>query len=136
MYDKDKKDRERVDNVLKTFENTLSGIFSSVEKTNNKFYDMATRIEIAHFKQLEKQYDKQNRAFDKNVDKLLELLKEKKVSEQQVERISTLDKDVPNSIEKEEEIENPLEDISPAQFKNMKGFQIDGQEEIYPVSIE
>ena len=88
--------KEEKQQILKTFEDTILAVMTSIEKTNNKFYEMATKIEVEHFKQLEKQSDKQSKLFDKNVDKFL----------------------------------------TPAQFANIKSVRFEGEEEIFPVSVE
>lgn len=136
LYKKDKKDRERIDNILKTFENTILTVVTSLEKTNNKFYEMAGKIEISHFKQLEKQMDKQERLFERSIDKFIALLeeKDKELKEIDFEKISRIDKGEPNSIEKEEEIENPLEEFPHIPIEDIKNIRFEEEEEILPLS--
>ena len=130
--------KEEKQQILKTFEDTILAVMTSIEKTNNKFYEMATKIEVEHFKQLEKQSDKQSKLFDKNVDKFLKLLEEgqRKVKELEFEKISRIESGESNSIEKDEEREDPLADLTPAQFANIKSVRFEGEEEIFPVSVE
>ena len=127
--------------ILKVFENTILQVLTSIEKTNNKFYEMAAKIEVEHFKQLTEITDNQGEVFSKNVDKLLKLLedRQKKESEQfveKIEKLSTIDTGEQNSIEKEEQIENPLAEFDPASFRNIKNIQFEGEEEIYPIQAE
>jgi hypothetical protein len=137
MYQKDKKDRERVDSVLKTFESTLGGIFDSVTSTNNKFYEMVTKIETEHFKQLEKTSDKQMVFYATQMDKIIDVFDKKPViTEQILDRITPIDTTEKNSIEKEEELGNPLAEFDPAMLKNVKNIQFEGEEQIYPLGNE
>lgn len=137
MYQKDKKDRDRVDTIMKTFDTTLSGIFQTVQKTQDTFYEMTAKIETEHFKQLEKTSDKQMVFHATQLDKLLELMKEQKSQEEKIiERITPIDTLEKNSIEKEEEMVNPLGYFDPSMIKNIKNIQFDGEEEIYPLGNE
>lgn len=137
MYQKDKKDRDRVDTIMKTFDNTLSGIFQTVQKTQDTFYDMIGKVEMEHFKQLEKTSDKQMVFHATQLDKILELMREQKSQEEKIiERITPIDTLEKNSIEKEEELANPLGDFDPSMIKNIKNIQFEGEEEIYPLSNE
>lgn len=137
MYQKDKKDRDRIDTIMKTFDNTLSGIFDTVQKTQDTFYEMIGKVEMEHFKQLEKTSDKQMVFHATQLDKLLELVREQKSQEEKIiERITPIDTLERNSIEKEEELANPLGDFDPAMLKNIKNIQFEGEEEIYPLSNE
>lgn len=138
MYQKDKKDRDRVDLILKTFDNTIGSFLSSTESTNNKFYEMSSRIETEHFKQLEKSMDKQYVMLATQNDKFINLLKEKKEKQEVENRITKLDiiQQEENPIEKQEEVINPLEELNPTDFMNIKNVQFEGEETIYPISPE
>lgn len=137
LYQKDKKDRAETAEYRKTYENTIVTVLNTVKETTDTFYEMAARIETKHFEQLQKHSDKQNVFYARQVDKFTELL-EKKEQEQKntIEQISRLDSIETNSIEKEEEIEDPLRELTPAQFANIKNVQFEGEEQIYPISVE
>ena len=124
--------------MIKSFENTILQVLTSTEKTNNKFVEWLGKVQIEHFKQLEKQSAKDREVFESSIDKFLSLLQEKqkeKIDEEVIRKLSSLDEVVENSIEKEERIDNPLEDFPQMDMSNIK-VQMEGEEEIYPLNIE
>lgn len=143
MQEKHRAERKEQDIQQKTFENTIFEIVTAFEKTNTKFYDMASRIETEHFKQLTAVTDKQNRLFDRNIEKFFDYLEEqekkKELSKEkerlvELEKITRLDAVETNPIEKEQQIQDPLEELTPANFANIKNIGFEGEEKVYPVA--
>lgn len=132
--------KEEKQEILKTFESTILKVVESMEKTQNKFVDMAAKIEMAHFKQVEKLNDKHARLFEKTTDKFLKIMEERPKIEKSIlqeleEKVSRLSPEETNSIEKEEDNENPLSDFPNMPMKEGVNLQFEGEEEIYPIEI-
>ena len=125
------------DDTLKAFENTIDKVLESLEKTQNKFVEMAAKIEMEHFKQLEKhsarvmgilesQTSKQFEAMGKQTEALVKILKPQ----------GSLDTGLAeNTIEKEDTENTPLEDILPDNLQGVN-LKFEGEEQILPVNIE
>ena len=140
--EKDKRDREftqkNVDKIADTFEDTIGKVFEQISSTNEMFYEMVKDVEVKHFEQLTEQTEKLAKVFGDNVDKFVDIVKDDRLKTElaKIQRIERVDNPIKNEIEKEEEIINPLEDFDPANFRNIKNIQFDGEEEIYPISSE
>lgn len=130
-HDKCKEEKQE---ILKTFESTILKVLESVEKTNNKFMEQCAKIQMEHFKQLDKHSANWMGAMGEQADKFVDLLKEKK-PEPVVEKLTGDFAPVENIIEKEDNTENPLEEITNIPIKEGIQVQFDGEEEIIPISI-
>ena len=98
----------------------------AMQTTQDKFYDIIGEVEVEHLRQL----DKNGLMYTDSLDRMMESLQRKKdVVEEQISRI---DHEF-NSIEKEDQQQDPLEEMTPAQFANLKNVQFEGEEEIFPV---
>ena len=98
----------------------------AMQATQDKFYDIIGEVEVEHLRQL----DKNGLMYTDSLDRMMESLQRKKdVVEEQISRI---DHEF-NSIEKEDQQQDPLEEMTPAQFANLKNVQFEGEEEIFPV---
>jgi hypothetical protein len=109
-----------------------------MEKMQNKFVEFASKIEMEHFKQLEKQSAsmrnsmelqtiKQFEAMDKQTKALVEILKP----------TGSLDS-VPteNTIEEEDTVEDSqLEEMPPMDMQGVN-LKFEGEEQILPINIE
>ena len=128
MFNHDKCEKDKQE-ILKTFESTILKVLESVEKTNNKFYEMAAKIQTEHFRQLESHSANLMAMVDKHSEDFMELLKK-----QEPTSITT---DLPqeNVIEKEDNSESPLEDVTNIPIKEGIQVQFEGEEEILPINI-
>ena len=137
LYDKDKKDREfsreKDNKVLEAFEKTLSTVFLTTEGSTKKFIEVIGDVMVEHFKQLEEKSDKERALLGDMQDRFFETLKEFKPLP--VEQITRIDEHPVNEIEKEENFEDPLEDVSQIPIRDGINVQLDGEEEIHPISI-
>ena len=130
-HDKCKEEKQE---VLKTFENTILKVLESVEKTNNKFYEMAAKIQMEHFKQLEKHSAKLMGSLEKNTEDFIDLLKKPEPMEPVVQRLSDIELPVENAIEKED-IESPFEEMDKIPIEQGIKVQFEGEEEIFEPNI-
>jgi len=128
--------KEEKQEILKTFESTILKVLESLEKTQNKFVEMASKMQIEHFKQLEKQSArltgsvefqtiKQFEAMDKQTRALVEILRPQ----------GSLDEGkIENTIEKEDAVESSLEDMPPMDMQGVN-LKFEGEEQILPINI-
>lgn len=130
--------KEEKAEMLKSFQETLLTVVASMEKTQNKFVEVAGKIEIEHFKMLDKQMDKQGKLFSEVTDKFLKSMEQKPKIEKALiqefeEKISRIKpEEEENTIEKVETEKPPFEEFIPPD--GLKNVQFEGQEEIYPIS--
>lgn len=123
--------------MLKSFQETLLSVVASLEKTQNKFVEVAGKIEIEHFKMLDKQMDKQGKLFSMVTDKFLKSMEEKPRIEKSLiqefeEKISRMKpEEEKNNIEEEATEKPPFDEFIPPE--GLKNVQFDGKEEIYPI---
>jgi hypothetical protein len=136
IFDHSKCEQEKSE-ILKTFESTIIKVLESMEKTQNKFVEMASRIEVEHFKQLEKQSARITGSLEKQTIKQFDAMgKQTEALVKILKPVGGLD-NLPqeNSIEKED-IPEPLtlEEMPPM---NMQGVNLkfEGEEEILPINI-
>ena len=127
-HDNCEKDKQE---ILKTFENTILKVLESVEKISNKFMEQSAKIQTEHFKQLESHSANLMGMVDKHSEDFMKLLKEKPVLKEGILDFAPQE----NIIEKEDNPENPLEEITNIPIKEGIQIQFEGEEEILPVNI-
>lgn len=130
-HDKCEKDKQE---ILKTFESTVLKVLESVEKINNKFMEQSAKIQIEHFKQLESHSANLMGMVDKHSEDFMKLLEQKK-ADPILEKLNGDFSPSENVIEKEDNTENPLEEVTNIPIKEGIQIQFEGEEEILPVNI-
>ena len=130
MFNHDNCEKDKQE-ILKTFENTVIKVLESVEKISNKFMEQSAKIQMEHFKQLESHSANLMGMVDKHAEDFMQLLKEKPVLKEGILDFAPQE----NIIEKEDNPENPLEEITNIPIKEGIQIQFEGEEEILPVNI-
>ena len=125
------------DKILKTFENTILRVLESMEKMQNKFVEMASKIEMEHFKQLEKQSARVTGQLESQTDKQFEMLgKQTEALVKILRPQGSIDTGpIENTIEKEETEPSPLEEMPPMDLQGTS-LKFEGEEQILPINIE
>ena len=93
--------------------------------------EQSAKIQTEHFKQLESHSANLMGMVDKHSEDFMQLLKEKPVLKEGILDFAPQE----NIIEKEDNPENPLEEITNIPIKEGIQIQFEGEEEILPVNI-
>ncbi|MCK9370914.1 hypothetical protein M0R04_13470 [Candidatus Dojkabacteria bacterium] len=126
LYRKDKADRQREEDIIRLFDNTVRNVLDQVEANTEKFYEMTGKMQIKHFENLEK-----------HTSKLLKLLEQKPVQiVERKEEVTKLDTGLINDIEKIEEREDPFSEENRIPIIPGLKVQFEGEETVHPIDIE
>lgn len=135
LFISEKRNKEHNKEISEIYSNSISKFLSFFTDENKKLYEMVGKMQIEHFKELEKQSSKQFQEMGKQTEKILKHF-EQKTEKEVIKPLPFMADSVENTIEKEDLDEIPLDAMDRIPMVNGINLKFEDKEEIYPINIE